>query len=208
VSAGIEAAGTVCFVQSRTILTEVIPMTRLQALDPSAAPAAARPLLQAVQDKLGRVPNLVKTFAHSPAVLRYYLAGAEALAGGALGAALREQIALATAGENECDYCASAHTLIGKGAGLAASELAANLRGESAVAKTQAALNFVRAIVEKRGRVDDGQLHAVRAAGYSDEQIVEIVANVAANIFTNYFNHVAGTQIDFPRVNAAAPAMA
>ena len=115
---------------------------------------------------------------------------------------------LANARENECDYCASAHTLIGKGTGLSATELAANLRGESADAKTQSALDFVRAIVATRGRVSDAQVQAVRAAGYGDGEIVEIVANVAANIFTNYFNHVAATQIDFPRVNAAAPAVA
>jgi uncharacterized peroxidase-related enzyme len=183
-------------------------MQRIPALATAAAPAASQPLLEAVHKKLGMVPNLFKTFAHSPAVLQYYLAGSEALGGGALPAALREQIALVTAGENECDYCASAHTLMGKGAGLQAAEMAANLRGRSADAKTQAALDFAAAIVSERGRISDTQLAAVRAAGYGDAEVVEIVTNVAVNIFTNYFNHIAGTVIDFPVVKSAAQAHA
>ena len=180
-------------------------MQRIPALNTAAAPALSQPMLEAVKKKVGMVPNLFKTFAHSPAVLQYYLSGSEALGGGALPAALREQIALVTAGQNECDYCASAHTLMGKGAGLAAGEMADNLRGRSGNAKTQAALDFAASIVKNRGRVTDAQLEAVRAAGYGDAEVVEIVANVAANIFTNYFNHIAGTVIDFPLVKAAEP---
>jgi uncharacterized peroxidase-related enzyme len=183
-------------------------MQRIPALTTAAAPAASQPLLEAVGKKLGMVPNLFKTFAHSPAVLQYYLAGSEALGGGVLSAALREQIALVTAGANECDYCASAHTLMGKGAGLAATEMAYNLRGRSGTTKTQAALGFAAAIVSERGRVSDAHLSAVRSAGYGDAEVVEIVAVVAANIFTNYFNHIAGTVIDFPVVKSSAPAHA
>ena len=179
-------------------------MQRIPALAIAAAPAASLPLLEGVQKKLGMVPNLLKTLAHSPAVLQYYLAGSEALGTGALPAPLREQIALVTAGENECDYCASAHTLMGKGAGLGSAEMAENLRGRSGNAKTRAALTFAAAIVSDRGRVSEEQLKAVRAAGYGDAEVVEIVAHVAANIFTNYFNHVAGTVIDFPVVASAA----
>jgi len=177
-------------------------MQRIPALAATAAPAASQPMLEAVRKKLGMVPNLFKTFAHSPAVLQYYLAGSEALAHGGLPAGLREQIALVAAGANECDYCASAHTLMGKGAGLSAAEMSDNLHGRSADAKTQAALDFAAAIVTARGRVSDAQLQAVRAAGYSDAEVVEIVAHVAASIFTNYFNHIAGTEIDFPVVRA------
>lgn len=177
-------------------------MSRIPALNPEAAPAQSQPLLAAVQKKLGIVPNLFKTLAHSSAALQYYLAGSEALGNGALPAALREQLALTTAGVNECDYCASAHTLIGKGAGIGAGELADNLRGRSGDAKTQAALDFATAIVRTRGRVADAQLHAVRAAGYSEAEVVEIIAHVAVNIFTNYFNHIAGTEVDFPSVDA------
>lgn len=179
-------------------------MSRIIALNPSESPAAAQPMLAEVHKKLGMVPNLFKTFAHSPAVLNYYLAGSEALAGGKLSAALREQIALASAGSNECDYCASAHTLIGKGAGLAAGEMTRNLSARSEDAKTQAALNFVAAIVEKRGRISSAELQAVRAAGFGEAEVVEIIANTAANIFTNYFNHIAETEIDFPVIRVLA----
>jgi uncharacterized peroxidase-related enzyme len=161
-------------------------------------------MLAAVKAKLGMVPNLFKTLAHSPAALQYYLSASEALASTSISGALREQIALATAGQNDCNYCASAHTLMGKGAGIAATELAANLRGQSDDAKTQAALTFATTIVAERGRVSDADLAHVRAAGYSDAEITEIVATVAANIFTNYFNHIADTVVDFPLVRATA----
>ena len=183
-------------------------MQRIPALTTATAPALSQPMLEAVGKKLGMVPNLFKTFAHSPAVLQYYLAGSEALGNGVLSGALREQIALVTAGANECDYCASAHTLMGKGAGLAAGEMNNNLRGQSSNIKTQAALDFAKAIVNSRGQVSDAQLQAVRAAGYGDAEVVEIVAVVAANIFTNYFNHIAGTVIDFPIVRSTAQAHA
>jgi alkylhydroperoxidase family enzyme len=94
---------------------------------------------------------------------------------------------------------------MGKGAGLDSTELAANLRGRSANARTQAALDFAAAIVSERGRISDAQLSAVRAAGYSDAEVVEIVGHVAINIFTNYFNHIADTVVDFPVVRSAAP---
>jgi uncharacterized peroxidase-related enzyme len=183
-------------------------MPRITALAIADAPVASQDMLAAVKKKIGMVPNLYKTIAHSPAALQFALGHGEALAGGSLPAALREQIALVTAGANECDYCASAHTLMGKGAGLAADEMAKNLRGSSTSTHTQAALDFAMAIVKNRGRVSDVQLKAVRAAGYDEAQIVEIIANVVANIFTNYFNNVADTDIDFPVVRSAAVAVA
>lgn len=181
-------------------------MPRIPALTTTTAPEQSQPMLKAVQAKIGMVPNLFKTLAHSPAALQFYLGGTEALSAGVLPPALREQLALVTAGANACDYCASAHTLMGKGAGLSAAEMGKNLRGTSEDTKTKAALDFASAIVDSRGQVDDAQVAAVRAAGYSDAEIVEIVAHVAVNIFTNYFNHIAGTVIDFPLVKSAATA--
>jgi uncharacterized peroxidase-related enzyme len=178
-------------------------MQRINALDVSAAPADSKILLDAVHKKLGMVPNLFKTFAHSPAVLNFYLKQGEALATGVLPAALREQIALVTAGTNQCDYCASAHTLMSKGAGVDATEATANLQGHSSNAKTQAALTFAKTIVDHQGRVTANQLQAVRTAGFGDAEIVEIIAHVSMNIFTNYFNHIAETVIDFPLVSTA-----
>ncbi|HEY4037700.1 MAG TPA: carboxymuconolactone decarboxylase family protein, partial [Burkholderiaceae bacterium] len=114
---------------------------------------------------------------------------------------LREQIALVTAGANQCDYCASAHTLMGKGAGVEAKEATANLQGQSSNAKTQAALTFAKTIIDQKGRVTANQLQAVRTAGFGEAEIVEIIAHVSMNIFTNYFNHIAETVIDFPVVS-------
>jgi uncharacterized peroxidase-related enzyme len=180
-------------------------MQRIPALDIANAPAASQDMLQAVKKKLGMAPNIFKTLAHSPAALQFALGQSEALASGSLSPALREQIALVTAGANECDYCASAHTLMGKNAGVSADEMARNLSGHSGNAKTQAALTFASVIVKERGQVSDAQLQAVRSAGYGDAEVVEIIANVAANVFTNYFNHIAGTVIDFPVVKSAQP---
>jgi uncharacterized peroxidase-related enzyme len=177
-------------------------MQRIPALEPNQSPLASKTLLDAVKKQIGMVPNLYKSIAHSPAALQFALGQSAALAEGVLPAALREQIALVAAGTNSCDYCASAHTLMGKGAGLEAREMSCNLRGQSSDAKTQAALTFAKTIVEARGQVSDEQLDAVRHAGYDDAEIVEIVAHVAMNIFTNYFNHIAGTVIDFPRVDS------
>ncbi|GAB4231742.1 MAG: carboxymuconolactone decarboxylase family protein [Methyloligellaceae bacterium] len=177
-------------------------MPRIAPLDPARATGRAKELLDGVQASLGATPNLLRTLAHSPAALEAYLAFSKALSGGLLSEALQEQIALAIAGENHCDYCASAHTLIAKGAGVPDQEAAENLAGRSADPRTRAILDFARAIVASRGFVSDAQLDAVREAGVGDGEIAEIIAAVAKNIYTNYFNHVARTDIDFPRVSA------
>ena len=176
-------------------------MARIQPVQPEQASDAARKLLDAVKRQLGLVPNIFKTLAQSPAVLDAYLKQMSALASGDLDPKLREQIALVAAGKNQCDYCASAHTLLGKGAGVAESELANNLKAQSTDTTTQAALSFAAAIVDQRGRVADSELAAVRQAGFSDGQIVEIIAVTCMNIFTNYFNHIADTEVDFPLVS-------
>lgn len=159
--------------------------------------------LNAIEAKLGVVPNIFKTFAHSDAVLDFYMQGSGALANSSISAQLRESIALTVAGANSCDYCASAHTKIGEGAGLSADELAQNLHGKSADAKTLAALDFAALLVEQRGEVNDNDVQALKDAGYTDGEVLEITAVVAFNIFTNYFNHVADTDVDFPHVSTA-----
>ncbi len=175
-------------------------MARISPIDHEAAEGQARSLLDGVNKSLGTVPNLMATIAHSPATLQAYLGFGQALGGGTLGGKLREQLALAVAGANACEYCASAHTALGKGQGVEESELASNLAADSADPRTDAALKFARAIVVKRGFVSDGDVEAVRAAGFGDGEITEIVGVVALNVFTNYFNHVAQTENDFPRV--------
>jgi len=180
-------------------------MSRLGKTTLETAQGKTKELLQAVQSKFGGVPNIVQGFAQSPAVLEAYLGFSGALGGGRLSPQLREQIALAVAGANDCDYCASAHTAVGKSLGVADGELSQNLRGVSQDDRTRAALQFVHRVTSERGFVTDEDLSAVRAAGFSDEEITEIIGNIALNIFTNYFNHINETEIDFPAVKASAP---
>lgn len=178
-------------------------MPRIHPIESEQTGDSAQKLLDTVKRQLGLVPNIFKTLAQSPAALDAYMKQTAALAAGTLSPQLREQIALVTAGKNTCDYCASAHTLLGKGAGVEEAELASNLKAQSSNATVQAALSFAAAIVDKQGRVSDSELAAVREAGYSDGQIVEIVAVTCMNIFTNYFNHIADTEIDFPLVSTS-----
>ena len=179
-------------------------MPRIPALTDDAASPAAAEIFGAIRAKIGMVPNLYRTTAHEPAVLSALLGLGDALGKGTFSPKTREAIALAVAGTNDCDYCASAHSAIAGGMKVGAEEVAANLRGRSADAKTAAILAFAIAVVEKKGKVSDGDLNLARAAGLSDGEIVETVAGVVQNIFTNYLNHVFGTEIDFPEVKAAA----
>ena len=170
-----------------------------------ASPAAARPLLDAVHKQLGSVPNLFRLVANSPAALEGYLGMSGALAKGSLPAQTRERIALAVAQINDCGYCLSAHTFIGKNlAHLTEDEINANRRGGSLDEKADAAVIFAAKVVRARGHVSDTDVDAVRKAGYDDAQIVEIIQHVALNTWTNYVNSVAQTVIDFPVAQALA----
>ena len=172
-------------------------MTRLTPIDPAEATGKARELLSAVETKLRFTPNMMRTMAISPGVLDGYLSFSTALGGGALGAKLREQIALAVAEANGCEYCQAAHSTIGKMVGLTNADVVASRQGRSSDPKAAAALAFARAILDRRGDVSDADLGAVREPGYGDGEIAEIVAHVALNVFTNYFNRFARTNIDF-----------
>lgn len=163
----------------------------------------AQELVDAVQTKLGKVPNLLATLAHSPASLDYYLKASSALDNGVLSGQLREQIALAVAGANECNYCMSAHIFIATNLGVDAIEAGRNLSGRSSDIRTEAILQFVRNAIAARGRLDDSaaELNLLRDHGVTNEEIVEIIANVALNTYTNYFNHIVDTEVDFPHIN-------
>lgn len=179
-------------------------MSRVTVPSAEATLPAAAPLLAAVGGQLGSVPNLFRLLGSSPAVLDGFLSLSAAL-GRTLDNRTRNRIALATAQVNGCDYCLSAHSYLGEHlAKLDAAEMAANRNGRSTDPKADAGLVFARKVAEARGKVSDADLAAVRAAGYSDAQIVEIVANVALNVLTNLVNNVALTDIDFPVVRAAA----
>jgi len=176
---------------------------RIPSVEPSTATDGNKKNFEILQRALGVVPNMTRAMAQSPAVLEGYIALNGALAKGTLDHPLREQLALALAGANHCDYCASAHTYLGQHAGLDESQITQAIAGRSTVAKTAAALRFARVLVDKRGQIDDADFRAATDAGFSPGQVGEIVAHVALNVFTNYFNHVAATAIDFPRVSVA-----
>jgi uncharacterized peroxidase-related enzyme len=167
------------------------------------APAASQPLLEAVNKQLGVVPNLFRMVGNSPAALEGYLSLMGAAGKGELSAPTRERIALAVAEVNGCDYCLSAHTYLGKHvAKLDDAEMTANRNGGSNDPKAAAAVLFAKHVADARGRVSNAEFAAVKAAGYSDAAVIEIVLNVALNVWTNYVNTVAGTEIDFPVVHA------
>lgn len=166
-----------------------------------AAPIAAQPLLEAVKKQIGSAPNLFRITATSPAALEGYLSLNGALAKGALNAATRERIALAVAQINGCGYCLAAHSYIGSNvAKLSEPEMIANRSGWSQDARAHAAVSFAVSVAEARGAITDSDFDLVRAAGYSDAEIVEIVAHVALNTLTNYINEVFKTEVDFPVV--------
>ena len=166
-----------------------------------ASPVASRPLLEAVKKMLGSVPNLFRMVGNSPAALEGYLGLNGALSKGKLDAKTRERIALAVAEINGCDYCLAAHSYLGKNlAKLDDVEIAANRSGTSADPKASSAVKFAAQIVRARGHVSDVELQVVKAAGYDDAEIIEIISDVALNTLTNYINNVTKTEIDFPVV--------
>ena len=176
-------------------------MQRIEAIDPNQAAANVKSTLDGFKAKLGVVPNLLTTMAVAPAVLESFVAFSGAIAKGHLPAKLREQIALATANVNGCDYCASAHQALGRMAGLSQDEVTSALSGRASDAKVAAALSFAKAVHADHGQVSDATLQSVRSAGWSDAEILEVIANVVLNVLTNYVNNVADTEIDFPRVS-------
>lgn len=168
--------------------------------------SASQPMLAAVEKQLGIVPNLFRLVGASPAALEGYLGLSGALAR-TLDAKTRERIALAIAQANGCDYCLSAHTYLGLNlVKIDGAEIALNRAGRSGDAKADAAVVFARKVLDSRGKVGDADLAAVRLAGFTEAQVIEIVASVALNVLTNYVNNVALTDIDFPAVAAAEAA--
>jgi uncharacterized peroxidase-related enzyme len=166
-----------------------------------AAPAASQPFLEGAKKQLGSVPNLFRVIAASPAALEGYFGLNGALGKGSLDAKTRERIAIAVAEINSCGYCLSAHTYLGKNlAKLDDAEVTANRNGASNDPKADVAVRFAAKVVRERGHVSDADVQAVKAAGYDDAQIVEIVVHVALNTLTNYVNEVAKTDVDFPVV--------
>lgn len=179
-------------------------MPRIAVIAADTADSSTSAALAAVAAKLGRVPNLFATFARAPAVLQAYLAFADALGKGRLSVRQREIIALATAQANRCAYCLAAHSAIAASIGMDEESLVRARHGGFAKPEEQALVELSLALVEQRGALSDAQLATARAAGLSDEQLLEVVANVSLNLLTNYSNLVADTEVDFPAVAVAA----
>lgn len=173
-------------------------MPRIDLINPEQATGRTKELLERTQAQLGRVPNLYKAMAHSTAALDGYLSFRGALVQGKLSAMLREQIALLVAALNTCEYCVSAHAFRAQKLGLLSQELELNQNAAASDPKTHAALTFVKALVAKHGAIDTAELNQLKAAGWNEEETGEIIAHVALNIFSNYFNHVAQPELDFP----------
>jgi uncharacterized peroxidase-related enzyme len=176
--------------------------TRIKTLNPETTTGKSKELFDAVQKKLGFIPNLIKVFGNSPATLQTYLSLGELTASGNFSNKFREQLALAIAEENECNYCLSAHTAIGKMNGLTDADTEQNRQGLAADEKVQAGLNFAQSVTKNRGVVSSDEIAAAKVAGYNDSDILEIVLNVVSNTLTNYVNHIANTEVDFPSVEA------
>jgi uncharacterized peroxidase-related enzyme len=176
-------------------------MSRINVVSHENANAEQKALLDAIQSQLGMVPNFLKVFANSPAALRGFLGLHGIASEGSLDAQTRERIALALAQQNSCEYCLSAHTAIGRKAGLDGAEIEANRAGTSQDAKAAAAVKFARALAEHSGEVTTAEIVEVRNAGYSDAQIVEIITHVGMNILTNILGKASRVEIDFPKVD-------
>jgi uncharacterized peroxidase-related enzyme len=175
-------------------------VSRIQPIDPRTASGEAKQLLDAVQSQLGATPNFIRVLARSPKALGGFLGLYAGVGASSIDLATRERIALAVAEGNACDYCVAAHTAIGRGAGLSNEEMRRNREGGSVDAKAAAAVAFARALNDHRGEVTTSEFEAVRRAGYDDAQIVEIIAMVAMNVFTNLLGKSVRVDIDFPKV--------
>ncbi|MFN4120993.1 carboxymuconolactone decarboxylase family protein [Acidovorax sp.] len=176
-------------------------MNRVPLIDRAHTTPERQALLNQIHGAFGATPNMFRAVANSPAALQSMWAAFGALgASTTLGAKLGEQIAVAVANRNACEYCLAAHTALGRKAGASADEMAAAQVGHASDPATQAALRFALQVVEQRGTVDASEVQRLRDAGFSDEAVVEILAHVALNLFTNYVNVAFDVPVDFPAV--------
>jgi uncharacterized peroxidase-related enzyme len=176
-------------------------MPNITLANPDTATSTQKELFSKIQGTFGVVPNMFKAIGNSPAALQGMFGFFGALGGGKIGAKLGEQIAVLVADINRCEYCLAAHTVLGEKAGVSADALAQAQMGKSNDLKTQAALDFVSKLVKNRAQVTAQDVQAVRNAGFDDEEIAEILAHVALNIFTNYTNVAFDVPVDFPRAS-------
>lgn len=177
-------------------------MNRIKLLEAEQASTNTATLYQAVKSKMGLVPNMVKALGHSTAALEGYLGLSTAVSNGKLRPATREKIALLIAEANQCEYCVRAHTAVSGMLKIPEFEIENARCGKANDPKEQAILDIAKAIIDTRGAVSDESFSEATNAGVSEEEIAEITANVAINVFTNYFNRLADTECEFPPVES------
>jgi uncharacterized peroxidase-related enzyme len=185
-------------------------MTTVHLVEHESATGSVKNQLDQIHATFGTVPTMFRAVANSPAALASMWSSFGALGGGALGPALGEQIAVAVANRNSCEYCLAAHTALGRQAGVSREALTAAQDGASDDPATAALLRFALQLVEQRGQVTPEDVQAVRDEGWGDEHVVEVIAQVALNLFTNYLNIALDVPVDFPRVGLrpATPVLA
>jgi len=175
-------------------------MQRIDPLDTDTSEETVAELFRNIRKKMGGVPNILKTMARSPAAIEAYLGFSASIEAGRFNAGQRELVAIAVAGENSCDYCASAHSALGKIAGLEQSDMQLIIAGGDLPGQEGALISLTRKIVNQRGVLSDSDIEQFCSAGFDHGHLVELVALISLNLFTNYFNHIAATEIDFPVV--------
>lgn len=175
-------------------------MSRFPLIDPAQAAGRAKEIFEGPLK--GKAFNIFRGMANAPAALDVYLGMSGALAKSGLNGKELETVQLAVGEANTCKYCTDAHTVIGKMQGLTEPQTLEARRGALADPRLDAIAKFALAIHEKRGFVSDADVAAFKRAGYTDANVIETVAAYSLALYTNYFNHMNRTPIDFPSAPA------
>lgn len=176
-------------------------MARINLVAVESANLEQKALYDAIHAQLGMIPNFLKAFANSPAALKAFLGLHSIASEGSLDPQTRERIALALAQQNSCAYCLSAHSAIGRKAGLDNAEIEANRAGGSWDRKAAVAVRFARSLLAHMGEITTDELQEMRDAGYSEADIVEVITHVGMNILTNLLGKAGRIDIDFPEIS-------
>ncbi|MCF7837759.1 MAG: carboxymuconolactone decarboxylase family protein [Candidatus Marinimicrobia bacterium] len=173
-------------------------MSRLKAIDVSEAQGEIKELYEAIEQEMGKVPNIFKGMAVGPVLLKAYLQLDELIAAGTLSGAEQDIVRLVVSQFNGCNYCLAAHTKTAAAQGLSGEEILAARRGRPQDEKQAALVAFVRRILDTKGFVEAADIEAFRDAGYTDAQVCEVITIIGQKMMSNYFNHVNATELDFP----------
>ena len=173
-------------------------MSRVKPIELDEAKEDVKAIYQQLEKKMGKVLNIFLNMGNSVATLQGFLALNEAVSHTSLSPKLREQLALVVGQLNHCQYCLSAHTAAAKGLKISEEEILKIRHGETEDPKNQAILKFAKIVVENRGQVSNQDIASLKAAGVTDQELVEIILIVVVNLFTNYFNLITDPKIDFP----------